>query len=82
MRAEIEHQDPAAGRGDAHRFGDGPLGMVRVMQRLRQHRHVDFAVCDRQPFELAALPGHVADAAALRQTARAPQHDARIDPRR
>ena len=39
------------------------------MQRLRQQRDVDRRVRDRQPLELAALPGDVADLAARRELA-------------
>ena len=56
-------------------------GCCGVVQRLREHRHVDRGVAHRQLLELALLPDDVRDAAAARQRARASARP-RIDRRR
>ena len=39
--SQVEDQHASAGRGDARRLGDGARRFAGVVQRLRQHRHVD-----------------------------------------
>ena len=60
VRAQVEHQHAAAGRGDARapRRPRAP-GLTRVVQRLRQHRDVHRRVLHRQLLELALLPDDV-----------------------
>ena len=82
VRAQIEQQHAAAGRRDARRFGDRARRIVRVVQRLRQHRDVDRRVLHRQLLELALLPDHVRDAAAPRQRLGARRAPPRSDRRR
>ena len=63
---QIQHKQPAAGPQNARGFGERALRMLGVMKRLRQERDVDRRVLDRQPLEIAALPGDVRELAALR----------------
>src|SRR5215472_11492337 len=53
MAPEVEHEHASARRRDTHRFADGARGVLRVMQRLREHRDVDCPVVNRQVLELA-----------------------------
>ena len=57
---EVEHDHAAAGDRDARRLGHGVGRVRRVVQRLRQQRHVDGRILNRQLLELAALPDDVA----------------------
>ena len=50
-------------------------GIGGVVKRLREQRDIDAGVAQRELLELAALPDHVAHAPALRQAARALEHD-------
>src|SRR5581483_808653 len=62
MPPQVEDEHAPAGGGDADRLGDGARRMLRMVQRLREHRHVDGAVADRQLLELALLPDDVGHA--------------------
>ena len=44
MTKKIENRDAPAGFEDAPRFGNGALGMLRVMQRLAEECQIRFAI--------------------------------------
>src|SRR4051812_18730429 len=56
MGAQVEDEDPSARDDHARGFTDRARRILRMMQRLRQHRDVDRRVADRQALELAFLP--------------------------
>ena len=66
---EIEHQNSAARSGDPRRLGHRTRGIRRVVQRLRQQRHLYGVVLDRQFLELALPPDNVGARAAGRARA-------------
>ena len=64
MLAQIENQNSSARHRDARRLGDGPRRIRRVVQRLRQQRHIHRLIVDRKFLQLAPPPGDVGRAAA------------------
>jgi hypothetical protein len=71
---KIEHEQPAAGAQNPVCLRQRALGVVRVVERLGEQRNVDRLVCDRQLFEIAALPRDVPELAAIGQRLAAREH--------
>src|SRR5215472_3626895 len=59
MAAEVEHEYASVRRRHAYGFGDRLRCVLRMMQRLREHRDIDRPVVNRQLLELAFLPDDV-----------------------
>jgi len=59
VRTQIENQQPAAGFENACGLGQGRRRLTRVVQGLRQQRHIHHAIVQWQRFQLALLPGDV-----------------------
>ena len=77
MLAQVEHQHASARHDDPRRLGQRAGRIGRMVQRLREERHVHARVAQRQLLELALLPDHVADAPASGERARALQDERR-----
>ena len=74
MPAQVEDEHPAARPQNARGFLDGLRRIGRMVQRLREQRHVDRGVLERQRFHLATLPADVLHAAPLGERFGAFQH--------
>jgi hypothetical protein len=68
---QVQNEHTSARTHDAHGFRQRHRGIVGVMQCLRQERHVDTAVLERQFFQLAPLPLNVRAAPPSRELLRA-----------
>ena len=58
VRREVHHEQPTARRDESRRFGDGPSGIVEVVQHLVDHDEVEAGRVERRAVHvaLAELP--------------------------
>jgi hypothetical protein len=67
--SEIQDEDVSPWTHDSRGLRKGAAGILRVMQRLRQHRDLDAAIGNRQRLELSAPPQDVSDSTTPREFA-------------